>query len=57
MGAKEGLAHLVLATISPEMWYSPQPHRLAHPPYSVIIAGGTAQSIPITKQGLFSKIS
>lgn len=47
MGAKEGLAHLVLATISPgDVVFSPNPTYPIHP-YSVIIAGGDLRSIPI----------
>ena len=47
MGAKEGLAHLVLATISPgDVVFAPNPTYPIHP-YSVIIAGGDLRSIPI----------
>jgi alanine-synthesizing transaminase len=47
MGAKEGLAHLVLATISPgDVVFSPNPTYPIHP-YSVIIAGGDLRGIPI----------
>ena len=47
MGAKEGLSHLVLATISPgDVVFSPNPTYPIHP-YSVIIAGGDLRSIPI----------
>lgn len=47
MGAKEGLAHLVLAAISPgDVVFSPNPTYPIHP-YSVIIAGGDLRSIPI----------
>jgi len=47
IGAKEGLAHLVLATISPgDVVFSPNPTYPIHP-YSVIIAGGDLRSIPI----------
>jgi alanine-synthesizing transaminase len=47
MGAKEGLAHLVLAIISPgDVVFSPNPTYPIHP-YSAIIAGGDMRSIPI----------
>ena len=47
MGAKEGLAHLVLATVSPgDVVFAPNPTYPIHP-YSVIIAGGDLRSIPI----------
>jgi len=47
LGAKEGLAHLVLATISPgDVVFAPSPTYPIHP-YSVIIAGGDLRSIPI----------
>lgn len=47
MGAKEGLAHLVLATISPgDVVFAPNPTYPIHP-YSVIIAGGDLRGIPI----------
>jgi alanine-synthesizing transaminase len=47
IGAKEGLAHLVLATISPgDVVFSPNPTYPIHP-YSAIIAGGDLRSIPI----------
>lgn len=47
MGAKEGLSHLVLATVSPgDVVFSPNPTYPIHP-YSVIIAGGDLRSIPI----------
>jgi len=47
IGAKEGLAHLVLATISPgDVAFAPNPTYPIHP-YSVIIAGGDLRSIPI----------
>jgi alanine-synthesizing transaminase len=47
IGAKEGLAHLVLATISPgDVVFAPNPTYPIHP-YSVIIAGGDLRSIPI----------
>lgn len=47
IGAKEGLAHLVLATISPgDVVFAPNPTYPIHQ-YSVIIAGGDLRSIPI----------
>jgi alanine-synthesizing transaminase len=47
IGAKEGLSHLVLSTISPgDVVFSPNPTYPIHP-YSVIIAGGDLRSIPI----------
>lgn len=47
IGAKEGLAHLVLATISPgDVAFAPNPTYPIHP-YSVIIAGGDLRGIPI----------
>ncbi|WP_028320729.1 alanine transaminase [Desulfatiglans anilini] len=47
IGAKEGLAHLVLATISPgDVVFAPNPTYPIHP-YSAIIAGGDVRSIPI----------
>jgi len=47
IGAKEGLAHLVLATISPgDVVFAPNPTYPIHP-YSVIIAGGDLRSVPI----------
>jgi alanine-synthesizing transaminase len=47
MGAKEGAAHLVLATISPgDVVFAPNPTYPIHP-YSAIIAGGDVRSIPI----------
>ncbi len=40
IGAKEGLSHMVLATVSPGTWFfAPNPTYPIHP-YSVIIAGG-----------------
>ncbi len=48
IGAKEGLSHLVLATISPgDVVFAPNPTYPIHP-YSAIIAGGDLRSIPIT---------
>ncbi len=47
IGAKEGLSHLVLATISPgDVVFAPNPTYPIHP-YSVIISGGDLRSIPI----------
>jgi len=47
MGVKEGLSHLILATISPgDVVFVPNPTYAIHP-YSVIIAGGDIRSIPI----------
>ena len=49
MGAKEGLSHLVLATISPgDVVFAPNPTYPIHP-YSAIIAGGDLRSIPMTR--------
>jgi alanine-synthesizing transaminase len=47
IGSKEGLSHLVLATITPgDVVLAPTPAYPIHP-YSVIIAGGEVRSIPI----------
>jgi len=47
MGAKEGIGHLVLATISPgEMVLVPDPTYPIHT-YSVVIAGGDLRTIPL----------
>ena len=47
IGAKEGLSHLVLATIEPgDVVFVPNPTYPIHP-YSVIISGGDVRSIPI----------
>lgn len=47
MGAKEGLAHLVLAMIRPgDVCFAPNPTYPIHP-YSAIIAGGDVRGIPI----------
>ena len=47
IGAKEGLSHFVLATVSPgDVVFAPNPTYPIHP-YSVIIAGGDLRSIPI----------
>lgn len=49
IGAKEGLSHLVLATVSPgDVVFAPNPTYPIHP-YSVIIAGGDLRSIPLAK--------
>lgn len=49
IGAKEGLAHLVLATIGPgDIVFVPTPSYPIHP-YSVIIAGGDLRTIPLVK--------
>jgi alanine-synthesizing transaminase len=48
MGVKEGLSHLILATISPgDVVFVPNPTYAIHP-FSVIIAGGDIRSIPIS---------
>jgi len=47
IGSKEGLSHLVLATVTPgDVVLTPTPAYPIHP-YSVIIAGGEVRSIPI----------
>lgn len=47
MGVKEGLSHLILATISSgDVVFVPNPTYAIHP-FSVIIAGGDIRSIPI----------
>ena len=47
MGVKEGVSHLILATIGPgDVVFVPNPTYAIHP-YSVIIAGGDIRSIPI----------
>jgi len=47
IGSKEGLSHLVLATVGPgDVVMTPTPAYPIHP-YSVIIAGGEVRSIPI----------
>jgi alanine-synthesizing transaminase len=49
IGSKEGLSHLVLATVGPgDVVMTPTPAYPIHP-YSVIIAGGEVRSIPIGK--------
>jgi len=47
IGSKEGLSHLVLATIEPgDVVMTPTPAYPIHP-YSVIIAGGEVRTIPV----------
>ncbi len=47
IGSKEGLSHLVLATVGPgDVVMTPTPAYPIHP-YSVIIAGGEVRSVPI----------
>jgi alanine-synthesizing transaminase len=47
IGSKEGLSHLILATIQPgDVVMTPAPAYPIHP-YSVIIAGGEVTSVPI----------
>jgi alanine-synthesizing transaminase len=47
IGAKEGLSHLVLATISPgDVVLVPSPTYPIHP-YSVVISGGDLRSVPL----------
>lgn len=47
MGSKEGLSHLILATIQPgDIVMTPTPAYPIHP-YSVIISGGDITSIPV----------
>jgi len=49
IGAKEGLAHLALATLGPgDVVFVPTPAYPIHP-YSVIIAGGDLRTIPLVK--------
>jgi alanine-synthesizing transaminase len=48
MGAKEGIGHLVLATVSPgDVVFVPDPTYPIHT-YSVVIAGGDVRTIPLT---------
>jgi alanine-synthesizing transaminase len=48
IGAKEGLSHLVLATISPgDVVLVPSPTYPIHP-YSVVISGGDLRSVPLS---------
>ncbi len=58
MGAKEGIGHLVLATISHgEVVFVPDPSYPIHT-YSVIIAGGDLRTIPILpKEEFFDRLS
>ncbi len=47
MGAKDAIAHLVLATITPgDVVFAPSPTYPIHP-YSVVIAGGDLRHVPI----------
>jgi alanine-synthesizing transaminase len=47
IGSKEGLSHLVLATVAPgDVAMTPTPAYPIHP-YSVIIAGGEVRTVPI----------
>ena len=53
MGAKEGIGHLVLATISPgEVVFVPGPAYPIHT-YSVVIAGGDLRTIPLQPKDEF----
>ncbi len=53
IGAKEGLSHLVLATIGPgDVVFVPDPTYPIHA-YSVVIAGGDLRRIPLHPQGDF----
>lgn len=53
IGAKEGLSHLALATISPgDVVITPNPTYPIHP-YSVIIVGGEIRSIPLREDNDF----
>jgi alanine-synthesizing transaminase len=58
MGAKEGIGHLVLATISQgEIVFVPTPAYPIHP-YSVVIAGGDLRTIPLLpKEEFFDRLS
>jgi alanine-synthesizing transaminase len=58
MGAKEGIGHLVLATISQgEVVFVPSPAYPIHT-YSVVIAGGDLRTIPITpKEEFFDRLN
>jgi alanine-synthesizing transaminase len=50
IGSKEGLSHLILATINPgDVVFAPNPTYPIHP-YSAIIAGGDVRSIPIDSE-------
>jgi alanine-synthesizing transaminase len=51
IGAKEGIGHLVLATIGPgDVVLVPNPTYPIHA-YSVVIAGGDLRSVPLTGEG------
>jgi alanine-synthesizing transaminase len=53
IGAKEGLAHLALAVVSPgDVVLTPNPTYPIHS-YSVIIAGGEVRSVPLRDDGDF----
>jgi alanine-synthesizing transaminase len=53
IGSKEGLSHLVYATVEPgDLALTPAPAYPIHP-YSVILAGGDVRSIPIGKDADF----
>jgi alanine-synthesizing transaminase len=53
IGAKEGLAHLALAVVSPgDVVLTPNPTYPIHS-YSVIIAGGEVRSVPLREEGDF----
>jgi alanine-synthesizing transaminase len=53
IGAKEGLAHLVLATLGPgDVVLVPDPTYPIHT-YSVVIAGGDLRSVPLMGEGQF----
>ncbi|HTP42638.1 MAG TPA: aminotransferase class I/II-fold pyridoxal phosphate-dependent enzyme, partial [Nitrospiria bacterium] len=53
IGAKEGLAHLALALVSPgDVVLAPNPTYPIHP-YSVIITGGEVRSVPLREEGDF----
>jgi alanine-synthesizing transaminase len=55
IGAKEGLSHLVLATIDPgDVVLCPSPTYPIHP-YSVVIAGGDLRRVPLVPGGDFFK--
>lgn len=53
IGAKEGIGHLVLATLGPgDVVLVPDPTYPIHA-YSVVIAGGDLRSVPLTGEGDF----
>ena len=53
IGAKEGLAHLILATLGPgDVVLVPDPTYPIHT-YSVVIAGGDVRSVPLMGEGDF----